>query len=186
MARRRNEWRRLLGTVLRPLAGAPPDPLDLARRTQDLVRRHGASVEEWLGGADDPVSIRLCLRDVHREHILFTGDVVTGVVDFGSCGLDTPACDLARLLGSLVPEDAPAWQRAFGWYRQVAPLSDAEADLALRLDRTGAMIGAMHWLEWLMHERRRFSNPQAAYHQWRGLVERIERASWQSEVLALS
>jgi thiamine kinase-like enzyme len=45
------------------------------------------------------VPVHLCFTDVHREHVLFTDDEVTGLIDFGAVKLDSPAADLARLFG---------------------------------------------------------------------------------------
>jgi homoserine kinase type II len=50
---------------------------------------------------NEPFSIQPCIRDIWHENVLFTGDKVTGIVDFGAMDFDTPACDVARLLGSL-------------------------------------------------------------------------------------
>jgi Ser/Thr protein kinase RdoA (MazF antagonist) len=51
--------------------------------------------------ANEPFSIQPCIRDIWHDNVLFTGDQVTGIVDFGAMEFDTPACDVARLLGSL-------------------------------------------------------------------------------------
>ncbi len=51
--------------------------------------------------ADVPLPLQPCLRDIWHDHVLFTGDEVTGIIDFGAIGVDTPATDIARLLGSL-------------------------------------------------------------------------------------
>ena len=53
-----------------------------------------------LAGAQLP--LQPCIRDIWHDHILFTGNRVTGIVDFGALDIDTPATDIARLLGSLV------------------------------------------------------------------------------------
>lgn len=45
------------------------------------------------------VPVQLCFTDVHREHVLFSGDDVTGLIDYGAVKLDSPAVDLARLFG---------------------------------------------------------------------------------------
>jgi aminoglycoside phosphotransferase (APT) family kinase protein len=43
--------------------------------------------------------------DLHREHLLFAGDTVTGIIDFSSTKLDHPAVDLARFLGDFEDGD---------------------------------------------------------------------------------
>jgi thiamine kinase-like enzyme len=43
------------------------------------------------------VMIHPCFTDIHRDHVLFDGDRLTGIIDFGAVKLDHPACDLARL-----------------------------------------------------------------------------------------
>ena len=48
------------------------------------------------------------IRDIHHDHVLFSGDQVTGLVDFGILRIDTPLADMARLVGSLVADDEPA------------------------------------------------------------------------------
>lgn len=42
-----------------------------------------------------------CLRDIWHDHVLFTGNEVTGLVDFGAIAIDTPATDISRLVSSL-------------------------------------------------------------------------------------
>jgi homoserine kinase type II len=51
--------------------------------------------------SDGQFPLQPCLRDIWHDHVLFTGDEVTGMVDFGAVAIDTPATDIARLLGSL-------------------------------------------------------------------------------------
>src|SRR5215218_10094186 len=46
-----------------------------------------------------------CLCDVWHDHVLFDGDRVTGLIDYASAKVDHVAVDLARLLGSFVPDD---------------------------------------------------------------------------------
>src|SRR5690606_33971928 len=52
------------------------------------------------------VPVQPCIRDIWVDHVLFTGDEVTGIVDFGAMRNETPAIDVARLLRSLVGADA--------------------------------------------------------------------------------
>ncbi len=59
------------------------------------------------------VPIQPCIGDIWHDHILFLGDGVSGLVDFGGMRADTVAGDIARLLGSLVADDPavgkPVW-----------------------------------------------------------------------------
>ena len=54
--------------------------------------------------ATDHVEQAVCIRDIRREHVLFTDDEVTGWVDFGAMSLDSPAADAARVLGEFCDE----------------------------------------------------------------------------------
>jgi homoserine kinase type II len=177
LLRRRDEWRRLsavaFGNRMASLSSFT-DPERLAERTLRQAERHVSPMSRWLHDADLPRRLCVCLRDVHGEHVLFTGTAVTGIVDFGAIGLDHPAIDFGRLLGSLAPDDRARWHNA------LAGIADADAfDLAWRFDRTGTLLGALHWLEWLVISPREFANRAAAYARWRSLVERIER--WSDE-----
>ena len=181
LQRRVQEWHRLRRLVEEVNVLTFQDPYSLAERTRQLARRLTEPMQRWLANADQPVELAVCLRDVHAEHVLFTGTRVTGLVDFGAMGLDTPACDLARLLGSLVPDDPEQWRSVSAAFEQVAHPQPRLAELAWRFDHTGAVIGALHWLEWLIFQRRAFHNRDAAYSRWRSLVERLE--SWNDDSL---
>ena len=174
LARRAREWKRLYPRIVSASKRSLDDPLDLCGRTIECAKRLSDAMRRWLHDRSDPVSPTVCLRDIHGEHVLFTADRVTGLIDFGAVGLDSPACDLGRLLGSLVPDDLARWRRAIDWYRRSRPLDEHEEDLAWRFDRTGTVIGALHWFEWLILQRRSFFDPAAAYDRWRTLVERLE------------
>ncbi len=93
-----------------------------------------------------------CLCDVWHDHILFDEDYVTGIVDYGAMKIDHPVVDVARLLGSLVEDDAAGWATGLAAYRQVRPFTDEEEELAPVLDATGTTLGASVWLRRLYHE----------------------------------
>ena len=116
-----------------------------------------------------------CLCDVWHDHLLFEDDRLTGLVDYGAVKTDHVAVDLARLLGSLIEDDAANWQRGLTAYRAVRPLSPAEEELARDLDVTGVVLGVATWLRWLGAERRPFEDRTAAARRLGVLVERIER-----------
>ncbi len=160
-----------------PLLAAPwqPPPDEDARRTWALVRRHLPEVPQRLARwRDRPVPVQPCLCDVWHDHVLFTGGRVTGLVDFGSCKDDHVAVDLARLLGSLVGDDAAARAVGLDAYCERRPLSDVERGLIDDLDRTGTVIAAANWLRWLYREGRAYENPAAARERLAALVRRVQ------------
>src|SRR5207245_281836 len=130
-----------------------------ATRAFDLVVRWIASVpallEPW---SRRPVAIQPCLCDVWHDHLLFEGNVLTGLIDYGSVKSDHVAVDLARLLGSLVGDDREAWATGIAAYRSVRPLTGEEEALAAVLDRTGTILAAATWLRWLYWDKRQFAD----------------------------
>jgi homoserine kinase type II len=89
------------------------------------------------------------LGDVHHDHVLFTGDKVTGVIDFGAADYDSPAGDAARLLGSLVGDDRDMWRQGLTEYCEVHPLSDVEVAAVEFFDSSGTVVSAANWILWL-------------------------------------
>jgi Ser/Thr protein kinase RdoA (MazF antagonist) len=118
------------------------------------------------------------LRDVWCDHVLFAderSDSVTAIVDLHAAGIDTPATDLTRLMGSWA---APAggerlsildrWPTAVAAYDRVRRLPHAEADLIPFLHATGVVCGLDNWFRWTLDEQREF--PDA-----RRMLARIDR-----------
>jgi hypothetical protein len=87
-----------------------------------------------------------CLRDVWGAHVLFTGDAVTGVVDYGAVKPDHPAGDLARLLGDLVGDDPEPFAAGLAAYRAAGGELDVPDGFVRLLDRTGVVCGVINWL----------------------------------------
>jgi homoserine kinase type II len=121
------------------------------------------------------VTIQPCVCDLWHDHVLYSGDAVTGLIDFGSAREDHIAVDLARLLGSLVGDDAVMWDAGLSAYRAVRPLAAEEQALAHDLDRTGTILAATHWLRWLYHEGRRYEQPAAVVNRLTELLRRLQR-----------
>jgi Ser/Thr protein kinase RdoA (MazF antagonist) len=118
-----------------------------------------------------------CLCDPWHDHVLFEGERVTGLIDYGAVKVDNVAVDLARLLGSLVPDDAERWQIGLEAYRRVRKLSLEEESLARVLDVTAVVLGVATWLRWLFEIKRDFGDPQAAIQRLGVLVKRM--ACWE-------
>src|SRR5207237_8029256 len=98
-------------------------------------------VPEWLAGwRDVALPLQPCLCGVWHDHVLFTGDAVTGLVDYGSVKRDHVAVDLARMLGSLAGDDAGLRAAGLEAYHRTAGLSAEGRALVDTLDRTGTVL----------------------------------------------
>jgi Ser/Thr protein kinase RdoA (MazF antagonist) len=106
--------------------------------------------------------------------VLFEGNAVTGLIDYGSVKIDHVAVDLARLLGSLARDESPLRASGLKAYNSLRPLAAHEEELIGLLDETGTIIGTANWLRWLYHERRCYEDTQAVGRRLAALVERIE------------
>ncbi|MCC7333494.1 MAG: aminoglycoside phosphotransferase family protein [Pirellulaceae bacterium] len=146
----------------------------LAIQTMQHLAAHGPQLLPQLASSrDQPVALHFVLRDVWSDHVLFTDDRVTGIIDFGAARIDEPATDVARLLGSLEPLDQRRW--LFGWeaYRAVNP--HVELDRVRLLDRVGTLLSAVQWLQWLVLQPRAFNAPaNRLVERWQRLLRRLD------------
>jgi Ser/Thr protein kinase RdoA (MazF antagonist) len=116
-----------------------------------------------------------CLRDIWHDHILFTGDDVTGIIDFGAVNIDTPATDISRLLGSLVADDFEGWRTGLGAYSAERPLSPEESLAVVALDRSGIVLAGCNWIRWIYIERREFDNRHKVTDRFRKILARVAK-----------
>lgn len=126
------------------------------------------SIQHWLR---QPVPLQPCLCDVWHDHVLFNGDRVSGIIDFAAAKVDHLAVDLARLFGSLIPDQIQRTELALAAYAAVHPLSQPE--LVPFLDRTGTIVAVMNWLKWLYHDGREYPNRLAVAERLAALVKRL-------------
>ncbi len=124
----------------------PPGPLGEAVRRANallppLLPAARAALEPWAARA---VQVQPCVGDVWPEHVLFTGDAVTGLIDFGAARDDHVGADLARLFGGYPgPDSLPA---ALADYRAAGGrFAELDAFLTLLAD-TGTACAAAAWL----------------------------------------
>jgi Ser/Thr protein kinase RdoA (MazF antagonist) len=115
------------------------------------------------------------LRDIWHDHVLFTNDKVTGIIDPSACRMESVACDLSRLIGSLVGDDVRLRHQAFEEYERHRTLTTGERALATVFDRTGVLLSGWTWLEWIYVERRPFHDRQAVTRRLTQVVERMEQ-----------
>ncbi len=164
-------------TIERALSLAPDDPaIEPARQWLSLARTPAPRLLEPLQrAAGRKIELQPCLRDARPEHLLFEGDRVTGLVDFGAMAVDSVAADLARLLAEWVGADRAARAEALSAYASVRPLDEVELPLIDAFESSAALLGAGHWVRWHFIEQRPFDDPTAVERGIRRGLERLSR-----------
>ncbi len=121
------------------------------------------------------ISVRLqpVIRDVWDQHILFEGDAVSGLIDFGAMRIDNVSTDIARLLGSLARDNEDDWQAGLDAYQQLRPLSSDEKQLIGTFDLSIVLLSGLNWLRWLYLENRVFPDKDAVFFRLQAILERL-------------
>lgn len=173
VARRIDQARRLVAApwhLLAPSAAALPSDAVHERllRACEIFQTGGgiAALDSIATHEPLPVLCQPALRDLWSDHVLFAEDGhLVGFIDFHAAGCDTPATDLARLLGSwhasagCGPETlADRWRGSLEAYETVRPLSPRERCLIPWLHATGVICGLDNWFRWLITDRREFDD----------------------------
>lgn len=154
-----------------------PELAERARRLLPLVRRTGPAVLHNLHQlAPLTVVAQPCIRDIWHDHVLFVGDEVSGIVDFGAMKVETVAGDIARLLGSLIGDDPDAWQLGLESYQQIRPLSADELQLIPAFDQSTVLLSGISWLRWIYVQQRRFEHRATIIARLDALISRLEAA----------
>lgn len=91
----------LFAAVVPHLASPPAHLRDAASFVRSALLTARTALDKLIQSGP----IHPCLCDARPEHFLFTGDSLTGVIDFAAMKLDHPAVDLARLLMDTVHLD---------------------------------------------------------------------------------
>lgn len=171
----------LVGAQRNRIDASSPDSaaLGLARRTDLAVKRYGPELMGRLRKIQQlPVTVHFVLRDIWSDHVLFTGDQVTGIIDFGAAAIDEPGTDLARLLGSLEPASAEGWLAGMEAYRELSP--GIQPERVVLLDRVSCLLSAVQWKKWLVDEQRSFNKEASQLHaRWKGFLDRLDCFPWQ-------
>ncbi|HEX5105379.1 MAG TPA: phosphotransferase [Pirellulaceae bacterium] len=146
-----------------------------APRLLELVRARGTEIgPAVLAAVDKPWFLQPSIRDIWHDHVLFSGDEVTGIVDFGAMNVDTPLTDIARLVGSLVADDAAARNFALDAYSEIRPLTDDDRQLIDLLDHSGTVLAGLNWLTWLYAERRDMGPIEPIIRRLHEILARLE------------
>ncbi len=167
-----------------PLLCAGPDVLlpvnpaldPLLRRAVEVAARAapraGAELRAW---EHREFVLQPCVRDLRGEHVLFSDDTVTGIVDYGAATIDHPAGDLARWLGDIADPDDARFVGGLNAYRTARPAFDAPDDFVRLLAHTGAVCSVLGWLVRLVVRGEPVVDAGAVGSRLARLVERSER-----------
>lgn len=146
-----------------------------AQRILTLFPLVAGQISSQLATADRlAVPTQPCIRDIWHDHVLFTGEQVTGLVDFGAMKNDSVAADLSRLLGSLAGDEVKDWECGLEAYQRICRLSQQELQLIGTLDSSTILLSGMNWLRWIYLENRRFDDMTRVVVRLRGIAVRLE------------
>ncbi len=170
--------REIIGNTI-SLGSWGTDYSELAQLARQILNAFDQSVQsigsELQSYRETRFRLHPCLRDVWHDHVLFDGEQVTGLIDPNAAKSETPATDLARLLGSFLGDDSDRWDVALIAYRTVRPLSDREAKVARVIDRSTVLLSGMTWLERLFVHQQNYASPPRILDRLRQIVPRMER-----------
>lgn len=161
---RRRKWIRALAANWREVAAKLKEtPLPCEIRTQCSSLFSAAlpvaqSLDQTPSWEGFQLPLQACLRDLWYEHVLFENSQVSGIIDFGSIGVDSVMTDLARLLRSWIATSGADFTEALDAYHEIHPISTAEREAFTWFDRTSRILSAFQWIEWLAIERRDFDD----------------------------
>ncbi len=164
-----------------------PNLFDRARQAVVRARVCLDSVKAMLEAACSwQLPLQPCIRDVWHDHVLFTGDRVTGLIDFGAMRVESVATDVARLLGSLAGDNPSLWQVGLAAYESIRPMLEPEKALLPVFDRSGTLLAALNWVQWLYREQRQFRDHAAVARRLDDLLPRLQTLAESATSLAWS
>jgi Ser/Thr protein kinase RdoA (MazF antagonist) len=91
------------------------------------------------------VPLVTCHCDLWRGNMLFLGDRISGVIDFGAMKIDSPATELGRMLGDWVGLAPDAIADGVSRYQAANPPFPVSADLVQVMAETGAVGSLANW-----------------------------------------
>ena len=170
------DWRTLATSRPGPVAHDHPELAEALRRGWEAVALAADRAERLLRGLDAlPVLLQPCMCDVWGAHVLFTGDAVTGVIDYGAVKDDHVSVDLARLLGDLVADDDARFAAGLDAYRAAGGVLGVPDEFVRVLDRVGVVCGVVTWLLRLCGGADPHPDPPTVAARLDRLAARVER-----------
>ncbi|WP_437186811.1 phosphotransferase enzyme family protein [Planctomicrobium sp. SH668] len=88
-----------------------------------------------------------CHRDLWNEHVLFSGDTVSGIIDPTAARSEHIASDLSRLLSSFLDDSGSSWKPALDLYQSIAPLSSIDMQMIDAFRVSSIVLSGMTWVE---------------------------------------
>lgn len=126
------------------VGSAPPSRL--WSEADSIVRRAIPTIcSQMKAWRNRKLPVQHCLADIHRDHVLFTGDLVTGIIDYGAMKIDSPAVDAARFLGDAVGNDERLYELGCDLFVRHHTESHCPRALIPLLDRSGTLGAIANW-----------------------------------------
>jgi len=162
---------------------------ELAARSPQVLLRFNERARQAIDSLSQTtalcVPIHPCIRDIHRDHVLFQEGKVTGLIDFGAMENDNVSCDIARLLRSLAGDVQALWQDGLGAFEQVYPLPDEERLLVRAYDESGVLLSGINWLKWVFVENRQFVDRNAVLTRFDEITCRLANLASQKSSISV-
>jgi Ser/Thr protein kinase RdoA (MazF antagonist) len=140
-----------------------------------LPEWHAACLAELPAALRQPVPLQACVRDLWHAHLLFQGDDLTGIVDYGAMQVDSVCADLTRWLGSCVGAEAEGWIAGLDAYAARRPLTPAEVSILPAFEMASTLLSAVQWLRWTYDEPRSFEDTGLARLRQREILQRLRQ-----------
>lgn len=112
---------------------------------------------------DQKLQLQPCLRDIWQDHVLFEGNRVSGIIDFGAMRMELVACDIARFITSVAHSIEDAWDVGLAGYQQARPISRLEVQAVHAFAKCNIALSGINWVRWLMFENRSFDNLEGVH-----------------------
>ena len=155
--------------------GLSPNLNSLLKQAASAVRIAAPSavqsLEPWESSA---FRVQPCVRDLRGEHVLFIGDAVSGIVDFGALAEDHPATDLSRVLGDFASGNEALFEIGLISYRRAGGELIEGDEFVRILARTGTLCSLIMWLIHLCIQRRTYPETSVVETRLDTLIRRIE------------
>jgi hypothetical protein len=127
---------------------------EIAEHALEVVNRTAPfALRRLIPWQNASLPLQPCLRDLRGEHVLFRDGCVTGIVDYGAMDVDTPALDVARLLGDLVRENNDLLSLGVKKYYDFRAGEQVGNELVAVLDQAGITCSIIGWLSRISNEQ---------------------------------